>query len=226
MVLRRAGSWNIVNGTKQKPETGGEDWEKKAEEALTYIGLTVETSQYSYIRDAKNGIEAWSALKEIYEKNSRAARITLKRQFYGYEHDENRSIAEYISDITNLAGQLKSLGITLTDTDIIDVLIFNLHESWGNLAASLTAASGELKINDVTGTLLDEEGRRGKPELDDLSRSTAFYGKAQRRTQDRRTCYRCNRTGHIAADCHAKKDADGKEISQYSVEVNLNDIAY
>ena len=49
MVLRQASCWDIL--TKEKPATraSGDDWEKKAEEALTYIGLTISENQYSYI---------------------------------------------------------------------------------------------------------------------------------------------------------------------------------
>ena len=111
-------------------------------------------------------------MKDIYEKDSPATRITLKQQFYGYQHDETHPIVEYISDITNLVAQLKSLKVTLTDTDIVNVLIFNLHDSWGSIASSLTAATGELKISDVTGALMDEEGRRGGPPVSDSDRKS------------------------------------------------------
>ena len=85
--------------------------------------------------------------------------ITLKQQFYGYQHDETHLIAEYISGITNLAAQLKTLDIKLNDTDIVDVLIFNLHKSWDNITSLLTATTGELKISDVTGALrMKKEG--------------------------------------------------------------------
>lgn len=135
MVLRRAGSWEIVSGVMRKQEAGAEEWVKKADEGLTFIGLPVDTTQCSYIRDVSTRLEACQALKDIYEKNSRATHITLKRQFYGYQHDESKPIADYISGISNLAQQLKSLNITLrlSGDDIADVLIFNLHESWGNI---------------------------------------------------------------------------------------------
>ena len=49
MVLWWASCWDIL--TKEKPATraSGDDWKKKAEEALTYIGLTISENQYSYI---------------------------------------------------------------------------------------------------------------------------------------------------------------------------------
>ena len=227
MVLRRAGSWEIVSGVTQEPETGAEEWVKKADEGLTFIGLTVDTTQYGYIRDASNGVEAWQALKNIYEKNSCTTCITLKWQFYGYQHDESKSIADYISGISNLAAQLKSLNITLSDDDIVDVLIFNLHESWGNIAASLTATTTELKINDVTGALMDEEGRRGSQGSPESDPELAMYSKSPGR-RERRVCFRCQRPGHIQDNCRAKKDINGKEIASLAMDINksLNDAAY
>ena len=137
---------------------------------MTFIGLSVDTTQYSYIWHASNGVEAWKALKDIYKQNSHATHITLKWQFYSYQHDETHLITEYILGITNLAAQLKTLDIKLNDTDIVDVLIFIFHKSWDNIASLLTTATGELKIS---GALMDEEGRRGGPPVSDLD-SPAF----------------------------------------------------
>jgi ABC-type molybdate transport system ATPase subunit len=96
IVLRQKGCWKVTSGEEEKPSGEAEkSWEIKAEERFTLIALTVEASQYTYIRDAKNGPEAWKALKDIYEKNSRSMRINLKRQFYGFEHDTSTSISAY-----------------------------------------------------------------------------------------------------------------------------------
>jgi hypothetical protein len=211
MVLRRAGCWDVLMIEKPVTRTSGEDWDKKAEESLTYIGLTISQNQYGYIRDSTDGPSAWKALADIYEKNSRATRISLKRQFYGYQHDETRPIADYIAGITDLAARLKSIKVTLSDEDIIDVLIFNLHESWGSIAASLTAATEALRLNDVTGALLDEEGRKGGRDPD--SGTTALVAKRNQRIKSKTiTCYRCRKTGHIARDCkeEIKEKADDK----------------
>ncbi|KAI9069738.1 hypothetical protein FKP32DRAFT_1546588, partial [Trametes sanguinea] len=81
-------------------------WEKLSELALTIIGLTINPDQYDYIRNAKTGAEAWSALQEAYEKNTRANRITLKREFYTAAHDPNAPIREYTNRVTNLANRL------------------------------------------------------------------------------------------------------------------------
>jgi hypothetical protein len=167
MALHAKGCWEVVSGLMPKPESEGkEEWAKKAEEGLTIIGLTVEPTEYTYIRDCANGAEAWQALKDTYEKNTRATRISLKRQFYGFTHDAMAPITHYVNGITDLAAKLKGIGIALTDEEITDVLIFNLDNEYSNIAASLMAAKGELKVSDITSTLIEEARRKGEPSAD------------------------------------------------------------
>ena len=109
MVLWRAGSWEIISRVTKKLATEAEEWVKlKADEGLSFIGLMINATQYSYIHDTSNRVEAWQALKDIYEKNSHATCIMLKWQFYGYQHDKSRPIADYISGVSNLAAQWTS----------------------------------------------------------------------------------------------------------------------
>ncbi len=52
----------------KRDEKEGKEWDRKAEEGLTLIGLSMQPSQYTYIRDAKNGVDAWNALKDAVRK--------------------------------------------------------------------------------------------------------------------------------------------------------------
>lgn len=216
MVLRRAGSYDIVTGTTLETSENSKDWKAMAEEGLTIIGLTVTPGQYSHIRDCKNGPEAWKALAAIYEKDSRATRISLKRQIYGFRHDPDAPMQEYITAITNLAARLGSLSKdnTLTPTEITDILIFNLHESYSNIAATLTATKGELSVADVTGALLDEEGRQAGSVLIGPSNyrrrgemEVAYAANGGREFK----CFNCGKTGHIARNCRSSKKREEDE---------------
>ena len=71
MILRKAHCWDVISGQVAKPamRTGEDSWSKKSEEGLTTIGLTIEPTQFVYIRDITEGPAAWKALADIYEKN-------------------------------------------------------------------------------------------------------------------------------------------------------------
>ena len=129
MVLQQAGCWEIV-GTTMEDSKKDKAWTQSAEEALSYIGLTIVPSQYSHIWTATDGAAAWKALADVYKKNSHVKWISLKRQFYGYCHNTSAPIQGYIYGITTLAAHIEVIGITLSPSEITDILIFNLNESF------------------------------------------------------------------------------------------------
>lgn len=213
MVMCRAGCLSITNGTKECLTTRekSDQWDKSTEQALTIIGLTVNPDQYHYICNTKHGPEAWSALRGVYEKNSRASRIGLKRKFYTTAHHPRAPIRKYTNRVTDLANRLKAIGVSLRDNDVIDILIYNLHPSWASIASTLSAAPGTLKLLDVIGALVDEEVHHAPDSSPDSvdPDDTVLVSRQPRRSRQNDpkfhnvpgSCYACNKPGHIARDC-------------------------
>lgn len=216
MVLRRGGSFKVVTGLEKKPKASQkeevEEWESLAEDGLSAIGLTIAQSQKQYIRDAKDGVEAWKALAEIYEKNSTSTRISLKRRFYGYRHSAEKPITDYINDITSLASQLRAIGIPLADQEITDVMIYALAPEYSTIATALMTRPGEkdkdgkdigISIADVSSALLEEESRR-------IEAAAAEGDNTALMARDRQpVCRNCQRSGHTKENCWSK--GGGKE---------------
>ncbi|CDO74294.1 hypothetical protein BN946_scf184802.g2 [Trametes cinnabarina] len=229
MVMRHTGCYGVATGTEERLTTREkqERWDLQAENAFTIIGLSIKPDQYEYIWDAKTGPAAWAALRAIYEKNSRANRIALKREFYITRHDLNAPIHEYTNRIMALANRLKAIGVTLKDKDIVDVLIFNLDPSWASIASSLSALPGDLKLADVISTLVDEEARRA-PEtaIPGPTEDTALYTRSRRfraaNAPQCVKCYICGKPGHISHNCPKRQDqAHVTNDSNSDPDINL-----
>ena len=52
LFLRVRGCWSIIEGKEERPEDdtkAGGDWDRKSEDGLIIIGLTMDPAQYTYI---------------------------------------------------------------------------------------------------------------------------------------------------------------------------------
>jgi len=209
MILRRAGTFKVVMEGARKPTDPTElaKWEAAAEDGLSAIGLTVDPNQKPYIRSAKDGVEAYAALREIYEKNTTSKRISLKRQFYSYHHNTSLPITDYINDITSFAAQLRDIEIDVKDTEIVDVLIYSLHHEWGNIATSLMTRSDadKLTVSMVSSTLIEAEARKADSSDDGASGDTLLLSRDQKKFNPHATCHTCKTRGHTAASCWKNK---------------------
>lgn len=199
-IFRKAEVWEVVNGTTElDPESA--EYKNKAQVAHTIILSSIEPSQIRHVRNAKgDGVEAWKALENLYQRKSCANRIFLKRQLYRFKHDTSQPIDVYIRGIRRLAWQLQRIDAALSDADIIDILIMNLDASWDDTSMVLThtiADNGSLM--DVERVLLAVGERKSL-----MERKPGLTTSNTRHNSKTRKCYSCGRSGHIAKDCHEK----------------------
>jgi hypothetical protein len=155
LALRRNECWDCISADSADAV---KNYAKKAETALTIIGLTVEPSQYSIIRNCEDGREAWTALSEWYEKTSRANRIALKRQLYSYQGHNDQTAQEIINVLTDIFVKLHNIGVELKDDEKVDLLLMKAPKKFGAVVATL-ATREELKPKEVISALVDEESR-------------------------------------------------------------------
>jgi hypothetical protein len=136
-----------------------------------------------------------------------ATRLTVRRTFWKLEKG-NLTIQAFISEARCLANQLKDIGVTVDDEDIILVLTGGLPASYNNFVVSLDSTPpSDLTLAYVITRLLNEEARQlgTIPSTETSEHRTIAFAVQAKRNLAFITCFNCQKKGHYANDCPEKK---------------------
>ena len=124
----------------------------------------------------------------------------------------------YINAVEAMANRLKEINVTVTDEDMMIVLL-EQPESYDQLIVALESTDSKVLTYDlVVERLLNEEARQSDKEGESSLGSMALAARSQKSKTDLRriTCFSCHRKGHYQSDCPNKCDDDSCSDSSRS----------
>jgi gag-polypeptide of LTR copia-type len=127
------------------------------------------------------------------------------------------TVGDYLNTITTYVNQLRSMGITVSDQDITNILLANLPSSYDSIATALIIHHGQPTISEVSAALLEYEMWLKEGELNyrittNVAKSgcgkpsgakTLANSKPADDTKKGNHCYCCQQPGHFVHDCMA-----------------------
>jgi hypothetical protein len=167
---------------------------------------------------ALSAYEIWSAVCGKYEEATRANRTALRRHLQQLRYRDGDDMDKYLNSFRKAASELSSIGATMSDDDLTDMLLCSLPKSFDTLIQTTQESSNNATFT-ITCNRVTAEARRQKLRLSEegssAEASTAFYsrqdgnaaaeGKSNRGAQgDRPRCDHCGRLGHAADRCWMK----------------------
>uniref|UniRef100_D8QM44 CCHC-type domain-containing protein n=1 Tax=Schizophyllum commune (strain H4-8 / FGSC 9210) TaxID=578458 RepID=D8QM44_SCHCM len=188
-------------------------------------------------KDVKDGVPGkrggqalYKALKAKYTASTRARRVAARKAFYQCSHDfPTQSLEQFIVEVRAKAQVLKDMGITISDTEILDVILMNVHHAFIATTTILLAQTTEPKLDDAISTLTSSPAlnvdvvKKEEYSPSPLLAANAARGSRAPRHPDGHqadltggwvddkgyrwcnvngdACHRCGRAGHIAAFC-------------------------
>ena len=153
--------WPTLEGT-------GEFNQSRDDEAFAALSQSVPDSVMMAVAECTTAHEAWEAIRRmrVGEDRVKKARVKqLKRQLDRMEMDDGESVSVFAQKLMTLVGEIRSLGETVSDESIIEVLfnavpsrfgdIVNTIEQWGDLTT--------MTVSEAVGRLAAfEESQRGR----------------------------------------------------------------
>lgn len=222
MLLIREEMWCVIDSARPVPVTDA--WEKLDLKARATIGLCVDDSQTSLIRNCASAKEAWDALKKYHDKGSE---VYLLKKLTRLELSENGDMEQHLQDFTDLLQRIADTGDGIPAKWQVAILLCSLPESYDPLTTALEQRPiAELTLDLVKSKLLAEaEKRRERAGVASGNSEKALRtdfkknrgGSASAGSgMETRECFHCKKPGHLKRNCRLLKkgSVDGRKVEE------------
>ena len=127
----------------------------KLDKQLIFTLWSRVDDEFRYIvQDNKSStLLAWTTLTLHFQKSTMPRRITARQQLYSVVHDTDRSIDVFIHSVTSAAKALADLGHKVADSEIKDILLMKLDDSYAIVRTSIMTAKEEPDLATVKALL-------------------------------------------------------------------------
>jgi len=121
------------------PESKEADkWEQDEADAVYYLLTTLGKDDSPSAKDLKTGLalsayEIWTAVCGKYEEATRANRTALRRHLQQLRYRDGDDMDKYLNSFRKAASELSSIGATMSDEDLTDMLLCSLPKSFDML---------------------------------------------------------------------------------------------
>lgn len=144
MLLIDEGLWEISTGEETIADLGNRpsdkqvgDFNARCKKALATICLGMDDNQIMHVRSCVTAKEAWENLCKVCEKGTLSNKLYLRRKLMTTKMQPTGKIQAHINGLKQLACQLDGLGSTVSEDELITILLCSLPVDYQNLVTAL-----------------------------------------------------------------------------------------
>nr|XP_040233405.2 uncharacterized protein LOC120956091 [Anopheles coluzzii] len=223
MVLIKEKTWYAV---KEVAEGEPAVSEEISLQALATICLSIDSSIYGLLRDAKN---AWDNLWNTYEHSGSTRKIGLLQRLTGIrmvgaERDEDiicQTTQQYVNELFTTSHQMAEVGFKVDDAWLASLLMKGLPKQYDPMILDLESSGIKLTADIVKAKILQDVKVSSEKQAVEafLSNSKSTMKKRSDKSKSSIQCYRCKKMGHYASQC-SSQSSDKKKEEKHSSSGN------
>ena len=215
--------------------------------ALAYIRLSLADGPLLQIRNIRDPLEAWNALKALYEPKGFSSEFLLCRELFQTTLKSYKSIESYLNKIKQLHDDLIARNLAIPNKVIAAWVLNGLTSDYDSIVAMITqnirSKNEDINLQELFSYLIDESRRLQSREEKPMALLNEIKPKkVQQNTQNsqnkQKYCNFCKKKGHFEAVCYqkhpekvpkngrnwsSKKEEENSEILS-TISIEKNDI--
>ncbi|KAM2173651.1 hypothetical protein ACFX1R_038467 [Malus domestica] len=178
--------------------------ETRDAKALGIIQGAVSDEIFPRISNFETSKTAWDVLQQEFrgDKKVRSVKLQcLRRDFEYTRMNDGEALSVYLTRLTDIVNQMKTLGEELTNQRLVQKILISLPKSYDSIASIIeeTKDLDSIEVQEVIGTLKGYEQRLNRHSENLAEKAfTSLSGKPK--------CTKCDRFGHLAKDCNPRRN--------------------
>ncbi|XP_074308307.1 uncharacterized protein LOC141643165 [Silene latifolia] len=193
-----------------------EKWEKSNRLSIMFIKTRMCASIRGSVDQHTKVEDLIKAIDEQFATSDKALASTLIMRFSSLRLTETKGVRDYIMRMRDIAAQLKTLEVTMSDTFLVHFILCTLPPKYAPFKISYNTHKDKWSINELMATCVQEEGRLLMEEGEKVNLTVASSSKRQNdHTKDKgkgkisaeptikkeSTRFFCKKKGHMKIDC-------------------------
>lgn len=184
---------------------------KKEKKCKSLLVKHIADDQLEYVKDKTNAKDMYEALRAVFERESIAGQLLLRKKLITMKYDDNGDMTGHILKFDKIVRKLKAVGAKMEKLDLICHLLLTLPKSYEGLVTALETMHPELlNMEFVKSRLLDENNKR----FGGNGNHTKFGESVAMITSNEYRCHNCGRIGHKRSECRSKSNGERSEYQR------------
>ena len=169
-------------------EMSDKDWDKINRQACSTIRLCLAKDQKYFVMMEMKAKEIWKKLEDEYMMKSVESCLYLKKKLFHFQYRLGISIFEYLNDYNKILADLQNLDVEIKDKDKALLLLSSRPDTYDHLITTLLYGKDEVKFDDVSNALTNNEYRKKVKQAyrDTSSEALTIKGRSEQKKSGRR----------------------------------------
>ena len=226
-------------------------WERSNRLSIMFMRMCIANNIKSTLPQIENAKEYFKAVEDRFRSADKSLGGRLMAELTTMKFDGSRGMNEHVLEMNNLAARLKSLGMNVDESFLVQFILNSLPTQYGPFQIHYNTIKEKWNVNELASMLIQEEARlrqQGQHSINVMSHGVGSKGKKPKKSfkkdplkvagpsHDNGTrqkehngpkCYFCRGYGHLQKNCPKRRawfEKKGKLLAYVCFESNMTQV--
>jgi len=152
----------ITDKSSEDEKSFHKSWERSNRLSLMFMRMTVANNIKSTIPQTESAREYLKFVEERFRSADKSLAGTLMAELTTMKFDGSRSMQNHIIEMTNIAARLRTLGMKVDDTFLVQFILNSLPLEYGPFQINYNTIKEKWDVSELSSMLTQEESRLKK----------------------------------------------------------------